>query len=55
MPQAPLRDQRCPPRLPNIGGLDISDSIPNGMLLCTTETNTRDQIDRLVDALKDLA
>ena len=35
-----------------IGGLDVSDTIPNGMLLCATEMNTRDQIDHLVQALK---
>ena len=33
-----------------IGGLDVSD-IRNRMLLCATEMNTRDEIDRLVDAL----
>ena len=35
-----------------IGGLDVSDTIPNGMLLCATEMNTKDQIDHLVQALK---
>ena len=34
-----------------IGGLDVSDRFPNGMLLCVTETNTRAEIDRLADAL----
>ncbi|MBI4307470.1 MAG: aminomethyl-transferring glycine dehydrogenase subunit GcvPA [Chloroflexi bacterium] len=53
---------RCPapPRLINqrlfeqgiIGGLDVSDRIPNGMLLCVTEMNTRQEIDRLVDVLR---
>ena len=37
-----------------IGGLDVSDRYPNGMLLCVTEVNTRDQIDRLVDALAEI-
>ena len=35
-----------------IGGLDVSDTVPNGMLLCATEMNTREQIDHLVQALK---
>ena len=34
-----------------LGGLDVSDSIPNGMLLCVTEMNSREDIDALVDAL----
>ena len=46
-----------------IGGLDISPQahpdlrprVPNGMLLCVTEMNTRDQIDALVDSLSRLS
>jgi glycine cleavage system P protein (glycine dehydrogenase) subunit 1 len=34
-----------------IGGFDVSDRIENGMLLCVTEMNTRDEIDSLVDVL----
>jgi glycine dehydrogenase subunit 1 len=34
-----------------IGGLDISHMIDNGMLLCVTEMNTREEIDRLVEIL----
>ncbi len=34
-----------------IGGLDISDTVPNGILFCVTEMNSRQDIDRLVDAL----
>lgn len=34
-----------------IGGLDVSDRVPNGMLLCVTELNTRAEIDRLVGVL----
>ena len=37
-----------------IGGLDISAHVPDGMLLCVTEMNSRDQIDSLVDALSRL-
>ena len=35
-----------------IGGLDVSDQIEDGMLLCVTEVNTREQIDGLVAALQ---
>ena len=35
-----------------IGGLDVSDRFPNAMLLCVTEMTTRQEIDRLVDALR---
>jgi glycine dehydrogenase subunit 1 len=38
-----------------IGGLDVSDRIPNGLLLCATELNTREEIDTLVTALAELA
>lgn len=34
-----------------IGGLDISHIIDNGMLLCVTEVNTKQDIDRLVEIL----
>ena len=34
-----------------IGGLDVSDRIPNGLLLCVTEMNTRQEIDVLADAM----
>ncbi|MBI2164969.1 MAG: aminomethyl-transferring glycine dehydrogenase subunit GcvPA [Chloroflexi bacterium] len=34
-----------------IGGLDISDLVPNGMLLCVTEMNTKEEIHALRDAL----
>ena len=34
-----------------IGGLDVSAQVPNGMLVCVTEMNTRDEIDGLVEAL----
>ena len=38
-----------------IGGLDISDITPNGMLLCATEVNTRQEIDSLVSVLAEFA
>jgi glycine dehydrogenase subunit 1 len=37
-----------------VGGLDISSHIPNAMLLCVTEMNTRKEIDNLQYALKAL-
>jgi glycine dehydrogenase subunit 1 len=37
-----------------IGGLDISHLVDNGMLLCVTEMNTREEIDRLVKVLGEL-
>jgi glycine dehydrogenase subunit 1 len=37
-----------------IGGLDISNLVQNGMLLCVTEMNTRQDIDRLVKTLGSL-
>ncbi len=38
-----------------IGGLDVSDQVPGGMLLCATEMNSRAEIDGLVDALAAVA
>ncbi len=37
-----------------IGGLDVSRMIDNGMLLCVTEVNTKQDIDRLVEILEAL-
>ena len=37
-----------------LGGLDVSDMIPNGMLLCVTELNTRQEIDGLASALREI-
>ena len=34
-----------------IGGLDISDRVDNGMLVCATEVNTREEIDSFATAL----
>ena len=38
-----------------IGGLDVSEHIPNGLLLCVTEMNSRDEIEALAKALAELA
>jgi len=37
-----------------IGGLDVSDLVPNGMLVCVTEVNSRREIGSLVSALKEI-
>jgi glycine dehydrogenase subunit 1 len=37
-----------------IGGLDVSAYVPNGMLLCCTELNSRDEIERLGAALAEI-
>ncbi|MCH7835519.1 MAG: aminomethyl-transferring glycine dehydrogenase subunit GcvPA [Chloroflexi bacterium] len=37
-----------------IGGLDVSERVENGMLLCVTEVNTREEIDRLIAALAEV-
>jgi glycine dehydrogenase subunit 1 len=37
-----------------IGGLDVSDQIPNGMLICCTEVNTREEIEALAAALTEI-
>ena len=38
-----------------IGGLDVSERIPNGLLLCVTEMNTREEIEALAEALGEIA
>jgi glycine dehydrogenase subunit 1 len=53
-PLAPSRINEVLLRERIIGGLDISDMIDNGMLLCVTEMNTRQEIDRLVEILATL-
>jgi glycine dehydrogenase subunit 1 len=37
-----------------IGGLDVSDQVPNGMLFCCTEVNSREEIDTLASALAEV-
>ena len=37
-----------------IGGLDVSEQVPNGMLVCVTEMNSREEIERLADALAEI-
>ena len=38
-----------------IGGLDVSDLVPYGLLLCVTEMNTREEIEALASALEEIA
>ncbi len=35
-----------------IGGLDVSETVADGLLLCVTEMNTRSEIDRLVEVMR---
>ncbi len=37
-----------------IGGLDVSEHVPNGLLLCVTEMNTREEIEALAAALGEI-
>ena len=38
-----------------IGGLDVSEQIPNGMLMCVTEMNSREEIESLATALAEVS
>jgi len=38
-----------------IGGLDVSERVENGMLVCVTEMNTREEIERLAEGLREVA
>ncbi len=51
-PHPPAELNRRLLRRKTIGGLDISDAVPNGMLLCVTEMNTKQEIDALVENLR---
>ena len=50
-PEAPGKVNRRLMERNILGGLDVSDRFENGMLLCVTEMNSREDIDQLVDAL----
>ena len=50
-PIAPRAVNRQLADLGIIGGLDVSDDLPDSMLFCATEMNSRQDIDRLVYAL----
>ncbi len=38
-----------------IGGLDVSDQVDNGMLVCVTEMNSREEIESLASALAEVS
>ena len=38
-----------------IGGLDVSEQVPNGMLVCVTEMNSREEIESLASALAEVS
>ena len=50
-PEAPAKINRRLMERNILGGLDVSDRFENGMLLCVTEMNSREDIDLLVDTL----
>ena len=50
-PDAPAKINRRLMERNILGGLDVSDRFENGMLLCVTEMNSREDIDLLVDGL----
>ena len=55
--QCPMPPGRINERLLDyhmIGGLDVTDQVHNGMLLCCTELNTRDEIEALAGALAEI-
>jgi glycine dehydrogenase subunit 1 len=54
-PKSPGETNRALLRRGIIGGLDISARVPDGMLLCVTEMNTRAEIDSLVESLAAIA
>ncbi|KPK46290.1 MAG: glycine dehydrogenase [Dehalococcoidia bacterium SM23_28_2] len=53
-PQPPSEVNRALLERGIIGGLDVSQHVENGLLLCVTEMNTRQEIDRLVEALAEI-
>ncbi|MDO8616742.1 MAG: aminomethyl-transferring glycine dehydrogenase subunit GcvPA [Dehalococcoidia bacterium] len=50
-PTAPAQVNRRLLERDIIGGLDVSDLVANGMLVCVTEMNTRGEIERLAQTL----
>jgi glycine dehydrogenase subunit 1 len=50
-PRSPAEINRALLERDIIGGLDVSDRVENGMLLCVTELNTREEMERLRDTL----
>jgi glycine dehydrogenase subunit 1 len=52
-PRSPAEINRRLLERDTIGGLDISDRVENGTLVCVTEMNTREEIERLVGGLRE--
>ena len=52
LPPADINERLLDYRI--IGGLDISEQVPNGMLLCCTEVNSREEIESLAAALAEI-
>ena len=50
-PDSPTKINKKLMELNILGGLDVNEKIPNGMLLCVTEMNSKEDIDALVAAL----
>ena len=50
-PDSPAKINKKLMELNILGGLDVNEKIPNGMLLCVTEMNSKEDIDALVAAL----
>jgi glycine cleavage system pyridoxal-binding protein P len=52
MPPALINERLLDYRI--IGGLDVSSLVPNGMLVCVTEMNSRQEIEALATALSEI-
>jgi glycine dehydrogenase subunit 1 len=53
-PQPPVEINRRLLEQGIIGGLDASEQVENGMLVCVTEMNTREEIERLAEGLREV-
>lgn len=51
-PVSPRRINEALFRQNIVGGLDLSDTLPDSLLLCVTEMNTKSEIDRMVKVMK---
>ncbi|MCH8864072.1 MAG: aminomethyl-transferring glycine dehydrogenase subunit GcvPA [Chloroflexi bacterium] len=51
-PVSPRRINEALYRQNIVGGLDLSETLPDSLLLCVTEMNTKSEIDRMVEVMK---
>ena len=51
-PVSPRRINEALFRQNIVGGLDLGDTLPDSLLLCVTEMNTKNEIDRMVEVMK---